>query len=71
MKTYNLQDLLKSPPQGATHILYTPFNYDYIYHDDTGYRVWLGIKHGGWSVKLQFQHPNYNKLIPLLATTEA
>jgi hypothetical protein len=66
MKTYNLEDLIKSKPEGTTHIFYNLFRYNYIKHDNNGYRVWIGIKNAGWSFKMPFPHQNYNELINLI-----
>ena len=65
VKTYNLEDLMKQHPRGTTHIEYSEYSFSYIKHDNKGFRVWLGIKHGGWSFKLNYQHPNFRKLIKI------
>ena len=63
MKAYDLEDLLRSPPIGSTHINYGVYSYNYIKHDSKGHQIWLGKKHGGWSFKLNHEHPHYKKLI--------
>jgi hypothetical protein len=63
MKKYKLEDLLKSPPEGTTHILTNGYGYLYILQYKDCYFVWLGIKHGGWSMRMEGKHPHFDKLI--------
>jgi hypothetical protein len=71
VKVYKLKNILTSPPLGTTHIAYTPLRYNYIRHEDDGYCVWLGVKHGGWSFMLHFQHPHYHQLVCVPKQNEA
>lgn len=65
MKKYCKEELIKNAPEGATHINYQVYSFNYILHHKSSFHVWMGRKHGGWSMELKYNHPNYSKLIEI------
>jgi len=62
-----LDELMRSPPQGSTHLDLSDLGYDYILHGHNYYRVWLG-RENGWSQKQPNRHHKFEELIPLIDT---
>lgn len=47
VRKYTVNQLLDKAPLDATHLSFSVYSYCYIYHDEKGHRVWLGLDHGG------------------------
>ncbi len=63
LKKNILSELVENAPEGATHINYGECSYTCLISYPDSHFIWIGIKHGGWSIKIPYPYKNIKKAV--------